>query len=114
MFAFGGEVSPIVVEMLFVVTVTAGGTWGGRGWVVAATLCVGVLLAHLIKPYMRPAGRPAPEYLLFNPAAGSIHTCRRNNGHWMWGIDAQARDMCREWAVLIHTPLPSVVRPRTG
>ena len=49
-FAFGGEVSPIViVGLLFVSTTTFGGVWGRASWmpVLAAWMCVP--LAHLVK-----------------------------------------------------------------
>jgi predicted membrane protein len=49
-FAFGGEVSPIViVGLLIVSTTTFGGVWGRAGWmpVLAAWMCVP--LAHLVK-----------------------------------------------------------------
>ena len=49
-FAFGGEVSPIViVAMLFGVTAIAGGLFMWRGWIVAACIWVCLPLAHLIK-----------------------------------------------------------------
>lgn len=49
-FAFGGEVSPIViVAMLLAATATAGVIWDWRGWVAAAAAWICVPLAHLIK-----------------------------------------------------------------
>ncbi len=49
-FAFGGEVSPIViVAMLLAATATAGLIWDRRGWIAAAAAWICVPLAHLIK-----------------------------------------------------------------
>ena len=49
-FAFGGEVSPIViVVLLLVATSTATGLWGRHGWITAAMTWVCVPLAHLVK-----------------------------------------------------------------
>lgn len=49
-FAFGGEVSPIViVAMLFGATAIAGGLFMWRGWLVAACVWVCLPLAHLVK-----------------------------------------------------------------
>lgn len=49
-FAFGGEVSPIViVVMLLAATGIAGLAWDRRGWVAAAATWMCVPLAHLIK-----------------------------------------------------------------
>ncbi len=49
-FAFAGEVSPIIiVAMLLVTSAAAGITWGRRGWIAAAATWACVPLAHLIK-----------------------------------------------------------------
>jgi hypothetical protein len=49
-YAFGGEVSPIiVVAMLLATTITAGAFWGQRGWVAAVAAWACVPLAHLVK-----------------------------------------------------------------
>ena len=49
-FAFGGEVSPIViVVLLLVATCTATGHWGRHGWITAGLTWVCVPLAHLVK-----------------------------------------------------------------
>lgn len=49
-FAFGGEVSPvIIVAMLLAATGVAGVIWDRRGWVAAAAAWICVPLAHLIK-----------------------------------------------------------------
>ena len=49
-FAFGGEVSPIlIVVMLLAATGIAGLVWDRRGWVAAAAAWICVPLAHLIK-----------------------------------------------------------------
>jgi hypothetical protein len=48
--AFGGEVSPIViVGLLLAVTVMAGAVWGRSGWIAAAVTWACVPLAHVIK-----------------------------------------------------------------
>ena len=49
-FAFGGEVSPIViVAMLIAVTASAGWIWGWRGWRASVVVWLCVPLAHLVK-----------------------------------------------------------------
>jgi hypothetical protein len=49
-FAFGGEVSPIlIVVVLLAATGIAGIMWDRRGWVAAAAAWICVPLAHLIK-----------------------------------------------------------------
>lgn len=49
-FAFGGEVSPIViVAMLLVVTITMGMIWGLRGGLATAAVWLCLPLSHLIK-----------------------------------------------------------------
>ncbi|MCX5767455.1 MAG: hypothetical protein NTZ43_09570 [Gemmatimonadetes bacterium] len=49
-FAFGGEVSPIViVALLSATTATFGGAWGRAGWPTALAAWVCVPLAHLVK-----------------------------------------------------------------
>lgn len=49
-FAFEGEVSPIViVTMSLVTTATAGAMWRRRGWVTAAVAWACVPLAHVVK-----------------------------------------------------------------
>jgi len=49
-FAFGGEVSPIVIfAMLLAATAIAGALWGGRGWMAAAAMWVCVPAAHIAK-----------------------------------------------------------------
>jgi hypothetical protein len=49
-FAFGGEVSPIlIVVMLLAATGITGLVWDRRGWVAAAAAWICVPLAHLIK-----------------------------------------------------------------
>ena len=49
-FAFGGEVSPIViVALLFVATAASGVVWGSRAWPVTITAWFCLPLAHLIK-----------------------------------------------------------------
>src|SRR5438105_2960348 len=49
-FAFGGEVSPIVVvAMLLAGAAAAGAAWGRRGWVAAAAAWAWVPAAHLAK-----------------------------------------------------------------
>ena len=53
-FAFGGEVSPIViVGMLLVFGATAGMIWGGRAAVAAAIAWVWLPMAHVLKHMMR-------------------------------------------------------------
>jgi hypothetical protein len=47
---FEGEVSPIlIVGLLLVTTVTAGALWGWRGWVAAVAAWVWVPTAHVVK-----------------------------------------------------------------
>ena len=49
-FAFGGEVSPIVIVLLLIiVTVTSGIKLGWRAWILAFPLWICIPLAHLIK-----------------------------------------------------------------
>src|SRR5262245_58837713 len=49
-FAFEGEVSPIViVGMLLAAAATAGGIWGRKSWLTAATAWMCVPLVHLVK-----------------------------------------------------------------
>ncbi|NOT60883.1 MAG: hypothetical protein HOP19_11750 [Acidobacteria bacterium] len=49
-FAFGGEVSPIViVAMLLVATITMGMVWGARGGLAATAVWLCLPLSHLIK-----------------------------------------------------------------
>ena len=49
-FAFGGEVSPIVIVILLVATTAAfGGIWGRGGWTAAVATWVCVPLAHVVK-----------------------------------------------------------------
>jgi hypothetical protein len=49
-FAFGGEVSPIViVALLIAATATFGGIWGRGGWTTALAAWICVPLAHLVK-----------------------------------------------------------------
>lgn len=49
-FAFEGEVSPIViVAMLLVTTAIAGTIWGQRGWIAVAAAWACVPLAHVVK-----------------------------------------------------------------
>lgn len=49
-FAFGGEVSPIVIVlMILVATVFAGAVWGRRAWAAAAVIWACVPLAHAVK-----------------------------------------------------------------
>ncbi len=49
-FAFGGEVSPIVIVLLLLIAAAlAAGIWGRQGWIAAAGVWVCVPLAHLIK-----------------------------------------------------------------
>jgi hypothetical protein len=53
-FAFGGEVSPIViVGMLLVFAAAVGMIWGGRAAVAAAMAWVWVPMAHVLKHLMR-------------------------------------------------------------
>ena len=53
-FAFGGEVSPIViVAMLFAATAAAGWIWGWRGWRASAVVWLCVPLAHLVRHMLR-------------------------------------------------------------
>jgi hypothetical protein len=52
-YAFGGEVSPIiVVAMLLAATAASGVTWGRRGWVAAIATWACVPLAHLAKHFL--------------------------------------------------------------
>ena len=49
-FAFGGEVSPIVIVILLVATTAAfGGIWGRGGWTAAVATWLCVPLAHVVK-----------------------------------------------------------------
>lgn len=49
-YAFGGEVSPIViVGLLVAATATAGAFWGGRGWVASLAAWACLPSAHLVK-----------------------------------------------------------------
>lgn len=49
-FAFGGEVSPIViVALLIATTATFGGIWGRGGWTTALSAWMCVPLAHFVK-----------------------------------------------------------------
>jgi hypothetical protein len=53
-FAFGGEVSPIViVGMLLVFSAAVGMIWGGRAAVAAAIAWVWLPMAHVLKHLMR-------------------------------------------------------------
>ena len=53
-FAFGGEVSPIVIVGMLLVFAAAGGMiWGGRAAVAAAMAWVWVPMAHVLKHLMR-------------------------------------------------------------
>ena len=53
-FAFGGEVSPIViVGMLLVFGVAVGMLWGGRAAIAAAVAWVWLPMAHVLKHLMR-------------------------------------------------------------
>jgi hypothetical protein len=49
-FAFGGEVSPIVIVVLLVATTaTFGAIWGRQGWTTAVAAWLCVPLAHVVK-----------------------------------------------------------------
>lgn len=49
-FAFGGEVSPIViVVMLILATSIAAAVWGRQAWITSAVIWVCVPLVHLVK-----------------------------------------------------------------
>jgi hypothetical protein len=49
-FAFGGEVSPVVIiALLLAATAIAGAIWGRRGWIAAAVIWACVPLAHVVK-----------------------------------------------------------------
>jgi hypothetical protein len=49
-FAFGGEVSPMVIVILLLATTAmAGIVWGGRGWLPALSAWACVPLVHLVK-----------------------------------------------------------------
>ena len=49
-FAFQGEVSPIVIViMLLVSTVTAGAIWKWHAWITAVTIWICVPMAHVVK-----------------------------------------------------------------
>jgi len=49
-FAFGGEVSPIVIVILLIAaTATFGGIWGRTGWTAAVATWFCVPFAHMVK-----------------------------------------------------------------
>ena len=90
-FAFGGEVSPIVIVALLIAsTATFGGIWGRGGWPAAPAAWMCVPLAHLVKHVLGLPDTLQPNTYPSILMLSGVHPRGCDARDWGWHADSQA------------------------